>query len=97
MREEDKVLLLCDLLKVDVTDYLDRYIEELRTSKIYLQVCAQIIKLRKHDYFRNIEIIRRFEVIDFSKINPDFIKNNLDLLYSEVNEKTIDEIINKLN
>lgn len=82
MREEDKVLLLCDLLKVDVTDYLDRYIEELRTSKVYLQVCAQIIKLRKHDYFRNIEIIRRFEVIDFSKIKTflDFEKTYAEIL-----------------
>ena len=82
MREEDKVLLICDLLKVDVTAYLDRYIEELRTSKIYLQVCAQIIKLRKHDYFRNIEIIRRFEVIDFSKIKTflDFEKTYAEIL-----------------
>ena len=59
----------------------------------YSIFCAnKVIKYR----FSN-EIIEKLMKIDFSKINPDFIKNNLDLLYSEVNEKTIDEIINKLN
>ena len=52
----------------------------------------KVIKYR----FSN-DIIEQLLKIDFSKIDEDFIKNNSELLYSKVNEKTINEIINKLN
>ena len=52
----------------------------------------KVIKYR----FSN-DIIEQLLKIDFSKIDDDFIKNNSELLYSKVNEKTINEIINKLN
>ncbi len=42
------------------------------------------------------EIIERLLTIDYSKFDKDFIKENIQLFYSEINNDNIEEIINKL-
>ena len=51
-------------------------------------------KIIKYRFDENT--INKLLQIDFSKISEDFIKQNIELLYNEVNEKNIDEIIKRL-
>lgn len=43
------------------------------------------------------EIIEKLLKIDFSKINEDVIKNKINILYEEITENNIDDILNSLN
>ena len=43
------------------------------------------------------EVIKKLLEIDFSKIDEDCIKKNIDELYTEVNEKNIDVLLKKIN
>ena len=51
-------------------------------------------KIIKYRFPENL--IDKLLKIDFSKIDIDFIKENIELLYSEVNEKIIDDILKKI-
>lgn len=52
---------------------------------------AKVIKSRFDD-----NIVAKLSEIDFSKIDNNFIKNNIDCLYSQLNEETLEKIISKL-
>lgn len=52
---------------------------------------GKVVKYRFSD-----KIIEKLLKIDYSKINLDIIKNNLSLLYDELTEENIDEILNKI-
>lgn len=51
----------------------------------------RIVKYR----FSN-EIIEKLKQIDFSQITKEFIEQNIELLYQEITEYNVDEIINKI-
>lgn len=51
-------------------------------------------KVVKYRFSENI--IRKLLQIDFSKLNNKFIKDNIDILYKDVNENNIKEIVEKL-
>ena len=52
----------------------------------------KIIKYRFSD-----NLIEKLLKIDFSQIDSDFIKDNIEFFYSEVNEKNVDKILMKIN
>ena len=68
MREEDKVLLLCEIMGIDTKPYVSKYVEELRNSYIFLKLCENVIKARKNKSFKAQRLIDEFELIDFEKI-----------------------------
>lgn len=76
MREEDKVLLFSEIFGVDTSLYVEKYIEELRSSDMFLKLCENIVLLRKKDCLRNRLIIEQFELIDFTKVKTmkDYFK-----------------------
>lgn len=41
-------------------------------------------------------VIKELLKIDFSEINPEFIKENIDILYENINEENVRDIIEKL-
>ena len=68
MREEDKVLLLCEIMGINTKPYVSKYVEELRNSDIFLKLCENVIKARKNKSFKAQRLIDEFELIDFEKI-----------------------------
>ena len=69
MRNEDKVLLLCEIMGIDTTPYVIKYIEELRCSDIYLRLCKNVIEARKLTSYKAQRLVDEFELIDFSKVD----------------------------
>ena len=69
MREEDKVLLLAEILGIDTNKYVEKYLDELRGSKIFMRLCSDVSKARNIDSYKSQLLIDEFEAIDFSKIN----------------------------
>ena len=53
---------------------------------------GKIIKYRFSE-----SIIKELLKLDFSKLNEDFIKDNMNILYREITEKNVDEIVKKIN
>lgn len=53
---------------------------------------GKVIKKRFSD-----EIIEKLMKVDYSKLDENKIKYNIDLLYTEINENNVDEIINMIN
>ena len=76
MREEDKVLLLSEIMGADMSPYVYKYIEELRCSDVYLKLCENVGKARNVHSFKAQRLIDEFELIDFNKIITlqDFFK-----------------------
>ena len=68
MREEDKVLLLCEIMGIDVHPYVNKYIEELRISPEYLKLCENVASARKVKSFKAQKLIDEFELINFSNV-----------------------------
>ena len=50
MREEDKLLLLAEIIGVDTSKYVTKYIEELRASNVFLELCKNVHRARNVDY-----------------------------------------------
>lgn len=69
MREEDKALLLAEILGVDTSKYVEKYIEELRSSDAFLMLCENVSKARKSYSYKAQRLINDFEAINFRKIN----------------------------
>ena len=68
MREEDKVLLLCEIFNVDTTPYIEKYVEELRSSDIFMHLCKNVSEARKVNSYKAQLLIDEFESIDFGNI-----------------------------
>ena len=68
MREEDKVLLLCEIMGLNTKPYVSKYVEELRNSDIFLKLCENVSKARKNKSFKAQRLIDEFELINFEKI-----------------------------
>ena len=68
MREEDKVLLLAEILGVDTSKYIEKYIEELRSSTVFLSLCQNVRIARNIGSYKAQILIDEFESIDFSNI-----------------------------
>lgn len=52
---------------------------------------ARIIKYRFSE-----DVIEKISRIDFSKLDEDSIKNNVDIIYSDINSANVDDIISKI-
>ena len=68
MREEDKVLLLCEIMGINTRPYVYKYVEELRNSDVFLKLCENVIKARKNKSFKAHRLIDEFELINFERI-----------------------------
>ena len=68
MREEDKLLLLAEIIGVDTSKYVNKYIDELRSSNSFLMLCENIKKARNVYSYKAQRLINEFESIDFNKI-----------------------------
>lgn len=69
MREEDKVLLLAEILGADTSKYVENYVEELRSSNNFMELCNNVSRARNTDSYKAQQLIDEFETIDFSKID----------------------------
>ena len=65
MREEDKLLLLAEIIGVDTSKYVTKYIEELRSSNVFLELCKNVHRARNVDSYKAQLLIDEFETIDF--------------------------------
>ena len=68
MREEDKVLLLAEIMGVDTSQYVEKYLDELRGSQIFMRLCNDVREARNSNSYKSQFLIDEFEAIDFSKI-----------------------------
>lgn len=68
MREEDKVLLFCEIMGLDTAKYVSKYIEELRSSNVFIKLCENVAKARNINSYKAQRLIDEFEMIDFYKI-----------------------------
>ena len=69
MREEDKVLLLAEIMGIDTRAYVSKYVEELRSSDIFLKLCENVSYARKVRSYKAQRLIDDFELINFDSIN----------------------------
>ena len=68
MREEDKLLLLAEIIGVDTSKYVTKYIEELRSSNVFLELCKNVHRARNVDSYKAQLLIDEFETIDFNSV-----------------------------
>lgn len=68
MREEDKVLILAEILGIDTSQYVEQYVEEIRASDVFLELCNNVHRARTSDSYKAQNLIDEFESIDFSLI-----------------------------
>lgn len=68
MREEDKVLLFCEVMGQDTSPYVVKYVEELRSSEVFLRLCDNVAKARTINSYKAQRLIDEFELIDFSSV-----------------------------
>lgn len=68
MREEDKVLILAEILGIDTSKYVEQYVEEIRSSDVFLELCNNVHRARTSDSYKAQNLIDEFESIDFSLI-----------------------------
>lgn len=82
MREEDKVLLLAEIMGIDTSKYVEKYLDELRSSTIFMRLCNDVGKARNINSYKSQLLIDEFEAIDFSKINS---LTKIHILYAHIN------------
>lgn len=68
MREEDKVLLLYEIMGFDASKFVPKYIEELRCSNNFIHLCKNVAKARNINSFRAQRLIDEFTMIDFYQV-----------------------------
>lgn len=69
MREEDKVLLLAEIMGQNTSLYVEKYVEEMRSSEIFLHLCKNVVAARQSNSYKAQRLIDEFESIDFSAIS----------------------------
>lgn len=82
MREEDKVLLLAEIIGVDTSKYIEKYLDELRSSDLFMHLCNTVKQARNINSYKSQLLIDEFEAIDFSKIKS---LKQIFVLYANIN------------
>ncbi len=68
MREEDKVLLIYEIMGFDTSLYVNKYIEELRSSNTFILLCENVAKARNINSYKAQRLVDEFETLDFYQI-----------------------------
>ena len=94
MREEDKVLLLCEIMGLNTKPYVSKYVEELRSSDVFLKLCENVIKARKNKSYKAQRLIDEFELINFESVHSlqEFYCLSAKINYLLANSDAVDYI-----